>query len=44
MIRLRPNIATELEIVIGRPGRTLIYCTVCCGQAHDQMQARIDVD
>lgn len=43
MIRLRPNITTELEVVFDRPGSYLIYCTVYCGQAHDQMQARIEV-
>lgn len=43
MIRLRPNIETELEAVFDRPGSYLIYCTVYCGQGHDQMQARIEV-
>ncbi len=43
MIRLRPNIATELEVVFDRPGSHLIYCTLYCGPAHDLMQARIDV-
>ncbi len=43
MIRLRPNKVTELEVVFDRPGSYLIYCTLYCGPAHDQMQARIDV-
>lgn len=43
MVRLRPNSVAELEAVFTRPGSFLVYCTVYCGQAHDFMQARIDV-
>ena len=43
MIRLRPNTVTEIEATFDKPGRYLVYCTVYCGQAHDVMQARIEV-
>lgn len=43
MIRLRPDTVAEMDVSFTRPGRYLVYCTVYCGQAHDQMQARIDV-
>lgn len=43
MIRLRPNVVTEMAVSFTRPGRYLVYCTVYCGQAHDVMQARIVV-
>ncbi|MCC6949077.1 MAG: hypothetical protein IT539_15035 [Bradyrhizobiaceae bacterium] len=43
MIRLRPNVVAEMEATFERPGSFLVYCTVYCGQAHDFMQARIDV-
>jgi hypothetical protein len=43
MIRLRPDTVAEMDVSFTRPGRYLVYCTVYCGQAHDQMQARIEV-
>lgn len=43
MIRLRPGSVTEMDASFTRPGSYLVYCTVYCGQAHDSMQARIDV-
>jgi len=43
MIRLRPNTVAELQASFTSPGSHLVYCTVYCGQAHDFMQARIDV-
>lgn len=43
MIRLRPNSLAEMEATFTKPGSYLVHCTVYCGQAHDFMQARIDV-
>jgi hypothetical protein len=43
MIRLRPDTVTDMDVSFTRSGRYLVYCTVYCGQAHHQMQARIDV-
>lgn len=43
MIRLRPNREAVLLATFTRPGSFLVYCTVYCGQAHDLMQARIEV-
>ncbi|MBM3531455.1 MAG: hypothetical protein FJX60_00275 [Alphaproteobacteria bacterium] len=43
MIRLRPNREATLLATFARPGSFLVYCTVYCGQAHDLMQARIEV-
>jgi heme/copper-type cytochrome/quinol oxidase subunit 2 len=43
MIRLRPNTVAEIGLTFTRPGNYLVYCTVYCGEAHDAMQARIEV-
>jgi heme/copper-type cytochrome/quinol oxidase subunit 2 len=43
MARLRPGSVTEVELSIQQPGSYFMYCTVYCGQAHDFMQARIEV-
>ena len=43
IIRLRPNVVSELTVTFIRPGPVLIYCTVFCGAAHDAMKARIFV-
>lgn len=41
IIRLRPNVVSDLTITFNRPGPVLIYCTTFCGPAHDAMKARI---
>lgn len=41
IIRLRPNVVSELTITFNRPGPVLIYCTTFCGPGHDAMKARI---
>jgi cytochrome c oxidase subunit II len=43
MIRLRPGRLNEMELTFHEPGRHLVYCTVYCGDAHDYMQATIEV-
>jgi len=43
MMRLQPGRLTETELTFERAGRYLMYCTVYCGQAHDMMQATIEV-
>jgi heme/copper-type cytochrome/quinol oxidase subunit 2 len=43
MIRLRPDTVAEMDVSFTSPGSYLVYCTVYCGQAHDVMQARIEV-
>ncbi len=43
MMRLQPGRLTETELTFERAGRYLMYCTVYCGQAHDVMQATIEV-
>ena len=43
MMRLQPGRLTETELTFSRAGRYLMYCTVYCGQAHDMMQATIEV-
>lgn len=43
MVRLRPNREAALLATFTQPGSFLVYCTVYCGQAHDFMQARIEV-
>jgi heme/copper-type cytochrome/quinol oxidase subunit 2 len=32
-----------MDVSFTSPGSYLVYCTVYCGQAHDVMQARIEV-
>lgn len=43
MMRLSPGLLTETELTFQQPGRYLMHCTVYCGQAHDVMQATIEV-
>lgn len=43
MMRLQPGRLSETELTFQRPGRYLMYCTVYCGQAHDLMQATMEV-
>lgn len=43
MMRLQPGRVTETELVFQRPGRYLMHCTVYCGDAHDRMQATLEV-
>ncbi|MDP2371693.1 hypothetical protein [Rhodoferax sp.] len=43
MMRLQPGRLGESELTFQRPGRYLMHCTVYCGQAHDLMQATIEV-
>ena len=43
MMRLQPGRIAETELHFARPGRYLVHCTVFCGQAHDVMQASIEV-
>ncbi len=43
MMRLQPGRVTETELVFQRPGRYLMHCTVYCGEAHDRMQATLEV-
>lgn len=43
MMRLQPGRITEAAITFQKPGRYLMYCTVYCGEAHQLMQATIEV-
>lgn len=43
MMRLQPGRITETELTFARAGRYLMHCTVYCGEAHDVMQASIEV-
>ena len=43
MMRLQPGRITETELRFTRPGRYLVLCAVYCGEAHDVMQASIEV-
>lgn len=43
MMRLQPGRVSETELTFSRPGRYLMHCTVYCGDAHDSMQATIEV-
>ncbi len=43
MMRLQPGRVSETELTFSRPGRYLMHCTVYCGDAHDMMQATIEV-
>lgn len=43
MMRLQPGRVTEIELTFQRAGRYLMHCTVYCGDAHDMMQATIEV-
>lgn len=43
MMRLPPGRVTETELRFARPGRYLVHCSVYCGEAHDVMQASIEV-
>ena len=43
MIRLQPGRVTETELSFARPGKYLVHCAVYCGEAHDVMQASIEV-
>lgn len=43
MMRLQPGRITETELRFERPGRYLVFCAVYCGEAHDVMQASIEV-
>ncbi len=41
IVRLRPDVPTELLLRFEQPGEVLVYCTVYCGLGHDQMHGRI---
>ena len=43
MMRLQPGRITEAALTFQKPGRYLMYCTVYCGEAHQLMQATIEV-
>lgn len=43
MVRLAAGQLTETELTFLQRGRYLMHCTVYCGQAHDVMQATIEV-
>ncbi len=43
MMRLQPGRVAETELTFSRPGRYLMHCTVYCGDAHDMMQATVEV-
>jgi cytochrome c oxidase subunit II len=43
IIRLRPGVLAERELIFTRPGEYLVYCTVYCGLGHDHMSATIVV-
>ncbi|TXH86943.1 MAG: hypothetical protein E6Q78_15875 [Rhodoferax sp.] len=43
MMRLQPGRITEAAVTFRKPGRYLMYCTVYCGEAHQLMQATIEV-
>ena len=41
IVRLRPDVPSELLLRFEQPGEILVYCTVYCGLGHDQMHGRI---
>lgn len=43
MMRLTPGRIAETELIFERAGRYLMHCTVFCGEAHDVMQATLEV-
>lgn len=43
MMRVQPGRITEATMTFQKPGRYLMYCTVYCGEAHQLMQATIEV-
>ena len=43
MIRCRARVLTEAILMFTAPGEYLSYCTVYCGEGHDQMMAKIVV-
>lgn len=43
MMRLHPGRVTVTELNFTRPGKYLVNCAVYCGEAHDVMQASIEV-
>lgn len=43
MMRLQPGRITEAALTFQKPGRYLMVCTVYCGEAHQLMQATIEV-
>lgn len=43
MVRLQPGRITEATMNFHQPGRYLMVCTVYCGEAHQLMQATIEV-
>jgi heme/copper-type cytochrome/quinol oxidase subunit 2 len=43
MMRLQPGRVAETRLTFTRPGRYLMHCTVYCGDAHDFMQATLEV-
>lgn len=43
MVRLQPGRITETALTFQKPGRYLMVCTVYCGEAHQLMQATIEV-
>ncbi len=43
MIRCRARMLTEATLMFTAPGEYMSYCTVYCGEGHDQMMAKIVV-
>lgn len=43
MMRLQAGRVAETELTFLRPGRYFMHCTVYCGDAHDRMQATLEV-
>ena len=43
IIRCRARALTEVTLLFTAPGEYLCYCTVYCGEGHDQMMAKIVV-
>lgn len=43
MMRLQPGRITEAALTFQKPGRYLMVCSVYCGEAHQLMQATIEV-
>jgi uncharacterized cupredoxin-like copper-binding protein len=43
IIRLRPGIVVDRTVTFTQQGEYLLYCTVYCGLAHDQMSAKLIV-